>query len=261
MSHSFAVCAYGQSPYLRECLDSVLRQDGQASEVFIATSTPSEWLEQVAREYGVALYVNEGPGGIGPDWNFAYAQAKGRYVTIAHQDDVYCARYATSATLQLSARPDSLIFFCDYGELRGDKRVTRNLNLRIKRVLLAPLRSQRAAGRRGAKRAPIALGNAICCPSVCFNKEVIPNPPFSTQLGNALDWDCWERLSKQPGAFCYAPDVLMYHRIHVDSATSANIESDVRSTEDLKMLERFWPKPIAGLLFKAYAHGMDSNAM
>ena len=36
--------------------------------------------------------------GIGQDWNFAYSQATADYVTITHQDDIYCPRYASAAT-------------------------------------------------------------------------------------------------------------------------------------------------------------------
>jgi len=102
-SHAFAICAYGQSPYLRECIESVLNQqddDGRPvrSEIFIATATPSAWLDGIASDYELAVIVNDGGHGIGQDWNFAYSQATADYVTITHQDDIYCPRYASAAT-------------------------------------------------------------------------------------------------------------------------------------------------------------------
>lgn len=39
------------------------------------------------------MYVNHGEKGITQDWNFAYQCADSRYVTIAHQDDVYLPDY------------------------------------------------------------------------------------------------------------------------------------------------------------------------
>ena len=65
LRHAFAICAYGQSPYLRECIESVLnQQDGDdhpvKSEVFIATATPSAWLDGIAADYGLAVVVNDG---------------------------------------------------------------------------------------------------------------------------------------------------------------------------------------------------------
>lgn len=259
MDHTFAICAYGKSPYLRECIESVLSQSGAASEVFVATSTPSTWLEDVVRPYDLPLYVNPGVGGIGPDWNFAYSKAHGKFVTIAHQDDLYCEGYAADAVSRLSAARSPLMYFCNYGELRNGVRIDTNLNLRIKRILLAPLKVRRLSSGTFAKRFSLAFGNAICCPAVCFNREILTEPPFRTDMKNALDWDLWERLSKESGAFCYSPRILMYHRIHEESATTENISDNVRADEDIKMLERFWPSPIARIINRAYSHSMDSN--
>lgn len=259
--HTFAVCAYGQSPYLRACLDSVLSQKGQDSEVYIATSTPSEWLEQIAREYGLQIYINDGEAGIGQDWNFAYAQASGDYVTIAHQDDVYCEDYALTATRMMDESPKPLIFFCDYGELRGEQRITDNRLLRVKRLLLRPLKKEKNRGRRRAKRHALSLGSAICCPSVCISRQACPEPPFKTNMQSNLDWGTWEELSRREGEFCYAPRVLMYHRIHEDSTTSHLIQNNTRAQEDLAMLKRFWPAPIAAIINHFYARGADSNTL
>lgn len=151
--HAFAVCAYGRSPYLTECLDSLVAQSGGVgSEVFIATSTPSPWLSQVAESYGVPLYVNEGEAGIGQDWNFAYSHARAPFVTIAHQDDVYCPEYAVHAVRALESDVRSLIYFTNYGELRHGERVDDNELLRVKRRLLSPLRKRSNASKRWAKR-------------------------------------------------------------------------------------------------------------
>lgn len=259
--HTFAVCAYGQSPYLCECLDSVLSQKNLSSEVYIATSTPSEWLDSIAQDYGVPVYVNTGEHGIGQDWNFAYAQAKGEYVTIAHQDDVYCEDYARMACRMMDEAPNPLIFFCDYGELRNGKKVRDNRLLKIKRLLLAPLKKSKNSANIRVRRRALSLGSAICCPSVCISKSACPEPPFRLGMQSNLDWDTWEGLSLREGDFCYAPFLLMYHRIHNDSTTSHLIENNTRTQEDLEMLKRFWPSPVAKVLHRFYAHGADSNAL
>ena len=38
--HTFAVCAYGESPYLEECVQSLLAQKVR-TRILIATSTPN----------------------------------------------------------------------------------------------------------------------------------------------------------------------------------------------------------------------------
>jgi len=263
-SHAFAICAYGQSPYLRECIESVLNQqddDGHPvkSEVFIATATPSAWLDGIAAGYGLAVVVNDGEHGIGQDWNFAYSQATADYITITHQDDIYCPRYASTAISALSQSGSSLIFFSDYGELRAGKRVDENRLLSTKRRLLAPLKDGRHADSISRRRRVLSLGSPICCPSVTFNRRNCPNPPFEVTMKCSLDWDTWEHLSRLEGGFYYSSDILMYHRIHEDSATSSYIEDNTRANEDLELFRRFWPSPIAKIISRAYSSSEKSN--
>ena len=90
--HSFVVCAYGRSPYLQECVESLVRQT-KKSRILIATSTPNEMITAVAEQYNLRVIVNPRKCGIAVDWNFALRQTDTRLVTIAHQDDVYEPAY------------------------------------------------------------------------------------------------------------------------------------------------------------------------
>lgn len=82
---------------------------------------------------------------------------------------------------------------------------------------------------------------------------------FSVGFRSNEDWEAWEKLSKLKGDFIYDRDILMYHRIHEDSETSAIIQDNKRSEEDMVLYSKFWPKPIAALLVKLYASGQKSN--
>ncbi len=259
--HAFAICAYGKSEYLTECIESVLNQTMPGSEVFVSTSTPSPWLTDIAERYGLPLYVNEGESGIGQDWNFAYSHATAEYVTIAHQDDTYCPGYAERAVQMLDEADDSLIFFSDYGELRQGVHVDDNRLLRIKRTLLHGLANGKNSHNIGARRRAMSIGSSICCPAVTLNRRNCPNPPFVVGMKSNLDWDTWETISRMPGGFYYSTDILMYHRIHEESTTTKLIQSSVRGDEDLLMLERFWPKPVARFLYRFYSKGQASNSL
>lgn len=260
--HTFAVCAYGKSPYLCECLDSLVSQVGECSRIFIASSTPSDWLEDIAERYGVDLFINTGESGIGQDWCFAYSCADTPFVTLAHQDDIYSSTYAKNAVDSLTSDVDSLIYFCDYGEIRDGIHVEDNCLLRVKRLLLSSLKNRSCSTKRFAKRNALRFGSAICCPSVTFNVQNCPNPPFVVGMKSNLDWATWERLANLPGSFIYDSDkILMYHRIHSSSATSKLIADNSRNEEDLAMLQRFWPKPIASLIELFYSRGTSSNEL
>ena len=56
-SHTFAICAYRESPYLEECIRSVLNQSMKTS-VIITTSTPNHHIRSIAEKYGVPVFEN-----------------------------------------------------------------------------------------------------------------------------------------------------------------------------------------------------------
>lgn len=257
--HTFAVCAYKSSPYLRDCLESVTHQTTKTN-VIIATSTPTDSIRSLADVYRVPLFVRDGEPGIADDWNYAVACAGTPLVTIAHQDDTYEASYAAEALAALNSANHPLIYFTNYGELRGGKPVDDNRLLRIKRFLLSPIKDGRLSGSRNVRRRILSLGSSISCPSVTL---VLPNlwsPVFSNEFSCDLDWDAWERASRLKGEFYYNSRILMHHRIHEESETTALIENNVRTQEDYLMLCRFWPKFMARFVNAFYMSSQKSNA-
>ena len=51
-NHTFVVCAYKESEYLKECIESLLAQTVK-SRIVIATSTPNEHIRSIAGRYGL----------------------------------------------------------------------------------------------------------------------------------------------------------------------------------------------------------------
>lgn len=256
--HTFAICAYKESQYLEECILSVKGQNIR-SHLFIATSTPNDYIKQMAQKHQIPLYIREGKSDIADDWNFAYRQAKTKLVTITHQDDVYCENYLEDVLQAVNTAVNPLIAFGDYGEIRGENIVTDNHLLNIKKVMLCPLKCPRLWSSRFIRRRILSFGSAICCPSVTFVKEALPKNPFSSGYHGSLDWQAWERISRMKGSFVYCHTLLMLHRIHEESATTQIIANSDRTKEDFEMYCKFWPKWMAKFLMKLYAKSQDSN--
>lgn len=258
--HTFAVCAYGDSPYIEDCLCSLERQT-VVSRIVIATHTPSPFLDDLALRHGVEVLVNDGPGGITQDWNFALSVVKTQYATIVHQDDIYEPEYAERILGAMRAAAKPLIAFTDYGELRGGERVFVNRLLRIKRLMLLPLRPRFMSSARWARRLSLAFGDAICCPSVTFCLDNVGRPVFQNGFRSCEDWEAWERISRLDGQFIYVHEPLLMHRIHPDSETTKIIDDGARVGENLTMFRKFWPSPIARLLNWFYTSAEASNNM
>lgn len=255
--HTFSVLAYKESPYLEECIKSVLNQT-YPSKALIATSTPNQFIKNLAQKYHLEIKVNHGKTGIGADFDFALQAGDTELVTIAHQDDVYDPGYSQAMVDAYHKHPNSLIIFPDYYELRDGKRAPQNTLLKVKHFLLWPLRLTSGKS-RFMKRMALRFGDPIGCPAVTFNTKKVQPPLFDNEMKNDVDWHAWEILSRESGNFSFVDQKLMGHRIHVDSATTENIQDHTRREEDYQILRRFWPKWIAKKITKLDAKSEQSN--
>lgn len=259
-NHTFVVCAYKESEYLEECVRSLVDQE-EKSHIIIVTSTPNQHIQSIADKYNLALYVNEGEKGIVQDWTFGYQKATTKYITIAHQDDVYHKDFSKKVIARMNKEQQPLIAFTDYGELRNGTAVVDTKMLKIKRLMLLPLRVPFLERSRWVRRRILSFGNPICCPSVTFARENMPEKIFNVKYRACEDWEAWEQLSRLKGAFLYVSEILIYHRIHEESETSIIIQDNVRTLEDYDMFCKFWPKSIAGLINRFYSKAQDSNGL
>lgn len=258
MSHVFVVCAYKSSPYLEECIQSLMKQSVPV-KVILATSTPNEHIRRLCEKYQISYHVNEGKSGLASDWNFAYKLAKADYVTLAHQDDLYEPDYAKTVISVMKKTKHPLIAFTDYYEYRGCQKVHDNRNLKIKRLMLWPLNWPALQQSRFVRRRILSLGNPICCPSVTYARKNLPTTLFQNDFASNTDWQTWEQLSKKSGSFIYIDEPLMSHRIHRESTTTEIIGDKRRQKEDIEILKKFWPEFIAKWIEKIYSKSEKSN--
>lgn len=257
-NHTYVICAYKESGFLKECIESLKKQTVQ-SNIIMVTSTPNEFIEGIAKEYELPLYVNDGKSGIVEDWNFGYSKATTEYITIAHQDDVYLENYTEHMMEKMQSAKQPLIGFTNYCELRNGEFVKNNKILKVKRLLLTPLKIKCLQNSIFVRRRVLSLGCSICCPSVTFAVKNLPNPVFTPGFRSDEDWEAWEKLSKLKGQFIYDDQILMAHRIHEESETSIILGDNARSQEDYIMFCKFWPKSFAKWITKKYSVSEQSN--
>ncbi len=276
--HAFVICAFGKSPYLENCIRSLLRQTAP-SEIYIATSTPSEHIRRLARKYGLPLWVRQGESGIREDWLFAWREGgkRKRLITIAHQDDCYCRDYAKTVLAMYERYPDMTLFCSDYVTLKTrESRMadgtyypvqTRicagDLVRLVKKLLRLPLRFRFYANRTWVKKSALIFGNSICCPSCTYNYSLIGDHMFDSGYSFALDWENLLSLAERPGRFVCVEEPLIAYRVHSGAATKKCIEDHRREADEASMFRRLWPDWMASLLMRFYkqsykAYGEDS---
>ena len=255
-NHTFVICAYKESQYLEECIKSVLNQTVK-SNIIMSTSTPNDYIKGMAEKYNIPLYINEGEKGIGQDWNFGVSKATTDYVTVAHQDDIYKEKYLEEIVNNLEKGKDFVIAITKYTEIKNGEEIPLNINLKIKEILLFPLKFFNSS--KFWKKFSLAFGNSISCPTVTVNRKIVGKTPYVTKLKCSLDWNTWLELTKYKGRYLYIPKYLMSHRIHEDSETTSLIENNVRLEEDYIMFKKLWPDCIAKLLMKFYKNSVKTN--
>ncbi len=258
--HTFAVCAYGDSPFLKECLES-LKQQTVKSRILLATSTPSPFLEGIAREYELEYHISPRKGeGIAADWEFALQCASTPYCTITHQDDLYLPEYAERVVAALEDSASSLICFTNNADKMPDGRILKNrFYLIVKRLLLLPFYLKRSWSSRFVKLWILRFGNSICCPSVTYNLARLKEVKFDRNFTVNLDWAMWLELARRKGSFVYLRKVLFCHRLSSLMESSAAIADSRRFREDQQIFSALWPGLIAGLLLRFYSRCYKSN--
>ena len=265
--HAFVICAFGKSPYLENCIRSLLRQTAP-SEIYIATSTPSEHIRRLARKYGLPLWVRQGESGIREDWLFAWREGgkRKRLITIAHQDDCYCRDYAKTVLAMYERYPDMTLFCSDYVTLKTrESRMadgtyypvqTRicagDLVRLVKKLLRLPLRFRFYANRTWVKKSALIFGNSICCPSCTYNYSLIGDHMFDSGYSFALDWENLLSFAERPGRFVCVEEPLIAYRVHSGAATKKCIEDHRREADEASMFRRLWPDWMASLLMRFY---------
>jgi len=250
-SHAFAVCAYGDSPYLEACIRSLKRQT-VPSKIILCTSTPSPFLTSMAHKYSLPLLVREGESDIREDWNFAYAQADTRLVTIAHQDDMYHRDYVKCLQGFRKRYPDMAVFMSDCAIIKNGRVQRPGTVQLVKRLLRLPLRMHAFADRTWVKRAALMLGNPVICPSCAYDKKLLGEPLFTSAFKFALDWDTMWRLAGLRGRFICVEYPLIGYRIHEAATTKKCIENNRRSEEEAAMYAKIWPESMVKLLMHFY---------
>ena len=210
--HTFVILAYHESDDLEECIKSVLNQSVK-SNVVIATSTPNDYIMDLASTYSLGVMVNECESNKGSDYNFAINSFNSKLITIAHQDDLYDRNYTKEILKSYKKNPDATIFFTDNYEIREDKKIKKSKALFWKRYFLFPLQYSFFNNKKYFKLRSLKRRKYICTSSVTFVKKNIETEIFPTDLTYNNDWKGLIELAKKNTKFVYIKEKLVGYRI------------------------------------------------
>lgn len=247
------ICAYKECKTLEDCIQSITGQT-EKPRLMISTSTPNDYIRGLAEKYQLEVRVNP-EGGHVKDYNFALNQIRTPLGMLAHQDDLLHPMFVEKNIQALNRAKHPILAFSNYIEMHNDIVDKKASGLvKIKRMLVWPARVPGFRRTVFNKRILQCLGNPITHPSVVCVMSEIPQPCFEERFRASMDWDLWERLSHKKGEFVYIKDVVLYHRMNDENATSILLENtNCRYEEEFEIMNRFWPKWITRIIMKFYS--------
>ena len=254
LDHTFIVLAYKENPFLEDCIAS-LKSQSVASAIVITTSTPNSHIASIADRHGLDVIINPEQRGIGADWNFALAQARTRFVTLAHQDDVYSAQFLAQSLAALDVTSRAALVFTGAREIDDDGQPRTSKVSSVKSLLLGLFARQRSTVEGRRARLMLSFGNPVSCSAITFDRAVIGDFKFSESLASNLDWDAWVRLVERGERFAVVSAPLVGRRYNDMTETSHLLRDGRRGVEDRIMFQRLWPRPLSSLLSRVYALG------
>ena len=235
MKHTFVILAYNISDNLEECIKSVINQSVK-SNIIIATSTPNNYIIDLASEYSLGVMVNKAKSNKGRDYNFAINSFNTELVTIAHQDDLYDRNYTKEILNCYKKNKKATIIFTDNYEIYIDKKIKKSKKLFWKRYFLLPLKFSIFQKMKFFKLRSLRRDKYICTSSITFVKKNIDGDIFPTNLKYDNDWQGLIDLAKKDTRFVYLKKKLVGYRQEEKEVNKNKIK------EDEKILSSMYPK-------------------
>lgn len=115
MKYSFVLPAY-KATFLREAIDSILNQTYKDFELIIVNDASPEDLSSIVNNYSderIQYYVNEkniGGTDLVAQWNHCITYAKGEYLILASDDDIYHSDYLAKMDVLIDKHPQTDVF-------------------------------------------------------------------------------------------------------------------------------------------------------
>ena len=213
---------YQRLDYLREALSGVAAQSFDDYEVIVADDSGSEAAREIATTAfeGERLRYEPNPKtlGVALSLQSALSKARGRYITILNDDDLWEPEFLARLVPPLEASSRRVLAFCDHwivrqnGEIdhRATEQNTEAYGRRaIRRWETSPTRI-RSCSRK--MRVPLAMGSVFRAGAFDYTKLV-------PEVAGAYDFWISSLLAASGGGFFYVPDRLTRYRLHSQMET------------------------------------------
>lgn len=207
------IATYRAGEYLRQAVASALTQSLYDLEVIVSDDASDPIIRKLINEFkDPRVRYRSNPERLGPAGNHwaAFAESRGRYISILNHDDLWHPSFLESLVAPLDAYPDLTLAFCDHELIDSNGRllsVETDVNSRRwGRSGLAPGRHQPFRELVVRQTVPMAMGTV-------FRRSALDHSGL-IDVGPAYDLWLTYSLAREGGAAWYNSDRLSQWRVH-----------------------------------------------
>jgi glycosyltransferase involved in cell wall biosynthesis len=227
---SVCIPTYNQARYLRQALDSVLRQTLQDFEIIVYDDASTDDTQQVIA--GVAdarLRYFRQPYNVGEarNRNSCVAVARGQYIAWLDSDDLYHPDMLAVQSAVLDRHPNVGLAHGAYEVIDGEGRRLPDWPLPFKCNVIEP-------GKDAFRE--LILSNYVNGTTVMMHRDCYKRVgPYRWHMGrSSTDWEMWLRIALHAD-LGYTASTLAQYRQHSNSISAMTTLTDERLRCDIKL--------------------------
>lgn len=226
---------YNRAGYLKECLASILNQSFRDFEVIVSDNCSTDSTAEVAlscTDPRVRYSRNGTNIGHIANMNRCLTLARGQYLVIAHDDDLYAHEFLAREVELLDNSPTVGMVHCATFEIDANAIVTRLVRAHATTCIL------------GGKHEFIRYlqGHNVCCSTVMAPRRVYEEMGGLDTRYMCWDWLMWLRLALRYD-IAYIADPLVGMRVHGERVSSC-------------MSAEKWHREFVDIFQEAYAEAL-----
>ena len=211
MSISVVIPCYNQGRFLRDAIETVLRQSRPPEEVIVVDDGSTDETPRVCSEYGGALiYIRQANAGLSAARNTGIRAASSDYVQFLDADDLLRASALEESLATAARETTAAVVYGSWDEIDETGTLTAHVDA-------TPLGDDAYH----ALFDPLAIGPP--CRFMVRRDALIEVGLFDTGLRSCEDWDLWLRLAFSGCRFTSSPAAVAVYRRH-EAAMSRNHE-------------------------------------
>ncbi len=227
---SIVMCTYNGSAFLTEQIESLLKQDYRPLEIVVVDdcSTDDTWqqLQRWETSYPNIFRIFQNEYNLGYNKNFerGIQLARGEYIALSDQDDIWMPTKISASVRALEAATDnSVLVYCK--NVVFENGVERHSHVRLMKHF------------EGDNVKKMFLKPTIAGHTMLFKQSLIP---YILPIPSILIYDWWVAINAGcNGGIIFLNQVLVKHRQHANNAAKGSIGIKIRS--QFKNIEEVLP--------------------